>query len=120
MSGFQNRVKRAVILCEGRAIGTADLDLARRADEPLNLRRILAEAEQRHSSRPRPGPGQHLAGGQLLGVSRPLTDLLRPHGRHDEPTGDATAEGRRTYGPAPHAARSATTMQAFAVRYLWG
>ena len=82
---LQNRVKRAVILCEGRAIGTADLDLARRADEPLNLRRILAEAEQAALHRVLGlAQGNISLAAKLLGVSRPrLYDLLRRHGRHD-------------------------------------
>ncbi len=82
---LQNRVKRAVILCEGRAIGTADLDLARRNDEPLNLRRILAEAEQAALHRVLGlAQGNISLAAKLLGVSRPrLYDLLRRHGRHD-------------------------------------
>ncbi len=80
---LQNRIKRAALLCEGRSITAADLDLAGVAPEPLNLRHIVAEAERNALQRVMAQTqGNVSLAAKILGVSRPrLYDLLRRHGR---------------------------------------
>jgi putative PEP-CTERM system response regulator len=79
---LQNRVKRASILREGRSITAADLDLAGVVPEPLNLRRIVANAERDALRRVlAQAHGNVSLAAKLLGVSRPrLYDLLRRYG----------------------------------------
>ena len=84
---LQNRLKRAVIMAEGKRIGRADLDLAFDADADaiLNLRQVRERAEigalRRALAR---SAGNLSKTARLLGVSRPtLYDLLRTHGLRD-------------------------------------
>ncbi len=84
---LQNRLKRAIIMAEGRRIGRADLDLAS-GDEDygvLNLRQVRERAEigalRRALAR---AEGNISKTARLLGISRPtLYDLLRAHGLRD-------------------------------------
>lgn len=80
---LQNRVKRAVVVCEGRKVTREDLGLAPAEDAPaaLNLRRARERAElevvRRALAR---AQGNISRAARLLGVSRPtLYDLLRQH-----------------------------------------
>ncbi len=84
---LQNRLKRSIIMAEGRRIGQAELDLV--ADDEdygvLNLRQVRERAEigalRRALAR---AEGNISKTARLLGVSRPtLYDLLRAHGLRD-------------------------------------
>ncbi len=81
---LENRVKRAVIMADGRLVSAADLDLASPAEDgtlPLNLksareetdRRVIAQALSR-------AEGNISNTAKLLGISRPtLYDLMRQY-----------------------------------------
>ncbi len=82
---LENRVKRAVIMTEGKLIGAADLDLvAPDADEAqvLNLKSARETADRkviRHALARSEGNISNTA--KLLGISRPtLYDLLKQYG----------------------------------------
>jgi len=83
---LENRMKRAVIMAEGKLVSAADLDLApAAADElPLNLRAARESADRsaiRHALARADGNISHTA--KLLGVSRPtLYDLLKSYDLH--------------------------------------
>ncbi len=85
MRELENRVKRAVIMAEGRLLTAADLDLPPEpADEPLpiNLRAVREAADRRAIGRALArADGNISATARLLGVSRPtLYDLIRNYG----------------------------------------
>jgi two-component system NtrC family response regulator len=84
---LQNRLKRAIIMCENRRIGSGDLDLAVDDEDygVLNLRQVRERAEigalRRALAR---SEGNISKTARLLGISRPtLYDLLRTHGLRD-------------------------------------
>jgi len=82
---LENRVKRAVIMAEGKYVSAADLDLeCKGGDEPLNLRAIRESADRkaiRHALARADGNISNTA--KLLGVSRPtLYDLLKSYDLH--------------------------------------
>ena len=82
---LENRVKRAVIMAEGKLVTAADLDLAEGAAEvPLNLRGVREQADRqaiRHALNRADGNISNTA--KLLGVSRPtLYDLLKSYDLH--------------------------------------
>ena len=82
---LENRMKRAVIMAEGKAITAADLDLAGDAPaEPLNLKAVRETADRaaiRHALARAEGNISNTA--KLLGVSRPtLYDLLKSYDLH--------------------------------------
>jgi two-component system NtrC family response regulator len=80
---LENRVKRSVIMSDGKRITPVDLDLAEPEDIPevLNLAQAREEAERREIPRALSRvEGNITRAAKLLGVSRPtLYDLLRHH-----------------------------------------
>ncbi len=81
---LENRVKRAVIMADGKLVTAADLDLAPIDDAPINLRAAREAADRRairHALARADGNISHTA--RLLGVSRPtLYDLLKSYDLH--------------------------------------
>ena len=81
---LENRVKRAVIMADGKAVTAADLDLATPDDAPLNLRAVREAADRqaiRHALARADGNISQTA--RLLGVSRPtLYDLMKAYDLH--------------------------------------
>jgi two-component system NtrC family response regulator len=81
---LENRIKRAVIMADGRSIGSADLDLPNAAgerSEPINLR-AAREVADRHAIRQALSRAENNISGaaKLLGISRPtLYDLLKQY-----------------------------------------
>lgn len=79
---LENRVKRAVIMAEGKRITAADLDLgAAAAGEPLELRQVREAADRRAIAKALAQADGNISGAsRLLGVSRPtLYDLLKTY-----------------------------------------
>ncbi len=78
---LENRVKRAVIMADGRHVTAADLDLAPADAEDVNLRVAREGADRRAIARALArADGNISATAKLLGVSRPtLYDLLRSY-----------------------------------------
>jgi len=83
---LENRVKRAVIMAEGRLIGAADLDFGgTAADEcALNLRTVREIADRKAIRQALARADGNISGAsRLLGVSRPtLYDLLKSYDLH--------------------------------------
>ena len=80
---LENRIKRAVILADGKLVTAADLDLSEPADDqPLNLRTVREQAERRAIGRAIARTEGNISGAaKLLGISRPtLYDLLKGYG----------------------------------------
>ncbi len=84
---LENRLKRAVIMADGKLIGAADLDLTESGDEPeqaLNLKSAREVADRkviRHALARSEGNISSTA--KLLGISRPtLYDLLKQYDLH--------------------------------------
>ncbi len=84
---LENRVKRAVIMADGKLVGAVDLDLSMRADElalSLNLKSAREQADRkaiRHALARSEGNISSTA--KLLGISRPtLYDLLKQYDLH--------------------------------------
>ncbi len=82
---LENRVKRAVIMADGKSVTAADLDLAVAPDDGINLRAAREAADRRairHALARADGNISQTA--RLLGVSRPtLYDLLKSYDLHD-------------------------------------
>jgi two-component system NtrC family response regulator len=81
---LENRIKRAVIMAEGRSIGADDLDLPGTAsDEPdlINLRAAREIADRRAIRQAMSRTDNNISGAaKLLGISRPtLYDLLKQY-----------------------------------------
>jgi len=80
---LENRIKRAVIMCEGPTLSAADLDLVSAEDngKSLDLRAVREEADQRTIRRVLSiTDGNMTQAAKMLGVSRPtLYDLMRQH-----------------------------------------
>ena len=81
---LENRIKRAVIMADGRSIGAADLDLGSAAvDEPqlINLRAAREVADRKAIRHAMSRTDNNISGAaKLLGISRPtLYDLLKQY-----------------------------------------
>ena len=82
---LENRVKRAVIMADGKLVGAADLDLAGRADRrsarAINLRAAREVADRRAIRQALARTENNISGAaKLLGISRPtLYDLLKQY-----------------------------------------
>ncbi|RIA35547.1 two component Fis family sigma54 specific transcriptional regulator [Hephaestia caeni] len=82
---LENRVKRAVIMADGKMVTAADLDLDAAADDaPINLKAARERADRkaiRHALARAEGNISNTA--KLLGISRPtLYDLLKNYDLH--------------------------------------
>ena len=81
---LENRIKRAVIMADGKSITAADLDLSGRADDepqPINLRAAREVADRKAIRQALSRTENNISGAaKLLGVSRPtLYDLLKQY-----------------------------------------
>lgn len=81
---LENRVKRAVIMADGRLVGAGDLDLGGRAEEegdPLNLKSAREKADRKAIRHALARSEGNISGtARLLGISRPtLYDLLKQY-----------------------------------------
>jgi len=83
---LENRIKRAVIMADGKSVTTADLDLPSkaRADEdalPINLRSAREVADRKAIRQAMSRSDNNISGAaKLLGISRPtLYDLLKQY-----------------------------------------
>ena len=82
---LENRMKRAVIMADGKYVSAADLDLGGRDEpEPINLKSVRETADRkaiRHALARAEGNISNTA--KLLGISRPtLYDLLKSYDLH--------------------------------------
>nr|WP_294847762.1 PEP-CTERM-box response regulator transcription factor [uncultured Sphingomonas sp.] len=83
---LENRVKRAVIMCDGKLVGAADLDLpgsksAAAGSLPINLRAAREVADRRAIHQALTRTENNISGAaKLLGISRPtLYDLMKQY-----------------------------------------
>jgi two-component system NtrC family response regulator len=82
---LENRIKRAVIMADGRSVTAADLDLpgavANGCDHPINLRAAREVADRKAIRQALSRTDNNISGAaKLLGVSRPtLYDLLKQY-----------------------------------------
>lgn len=81
---LENRVKRAVIMAEGKLVGAADLDLATgdgSCEEMLNLKAAREQADRRMIRQALARSAGNISStAKLLGISRPtLYDLLKQY-----------------------------------------
>ncbi len=80
---LENRVKRAVIMADGKLVTAADLDLAERVDtdDPINLKSVREAADRKAINRAIARTEGNISGAaKLLGISRPtLYDLLKSY-----------------------------------------
>jgi two-component system NtrC family response regulator len=81
---LENRMKRAVIMADGKMIGPEDLDLESRAEEvlPVNLKAAREQADRRAIRQALARSENNISNtAKLLGISRPtLYDLLKQYG----------------------------------------
>jgi len=81
---LENRIKRAVIMCDARSVGSADLDLPIRSEEgpvAINLRAAREVADRKAIRQAMSRTENNISGAaKLLGISRPtLYDLLKQY-----------------------------------------
>jgi two-component system, NtrC family, response regulator len=83
---LENRIKRAVIMADGRLISAADLDLTasgqEEEDDIINLKAVRDHADQKAIRRAIARTEGNISNAaKLLGISRPtLYDLIKHHG----------------------------------------
>jgi two-component system NtrC family response regulator len=81
---LENRMKRAVIMADGKMIGAEDLDLEQGAEEglPVNLKSAREQADRRAIRQALARSENNISNtAKLLGISRPtLYDLLKQYG----------------------------------------
>ncbi len=81
---LENRLKRAVIMADGKFVSAEDLDLGSADDEglPINLKSAREEADRRTIRKALAKTDNNISGAaKLLGISRPtLYDLLKQYG----------------------------------------
>ncbi len=81
---LENRLKRAVIMADGKLVSAEDLDLAANEAEglPVNLKTAREEADRRAIRKALAQADNNISGAaRLLGISRPtLYDLLKQYG----------------------------------------
>jgi two-component system NtrC family response regulator len=81
---LENRIKRAVIMADGKLVTAEDLDLPADAAEalPVNLKAAREEADRRAIRKALAQADNNISGtARLLGISRPtLYDLLKQYG----------------------------------------
>lgn len=97
---LENRVKRAVVMAEGRLVAPADLGLeAPQGEEalPFNLRQVREQAESRALLRAYQHAGGNISqAAELLGITRPtFYALVRKYGLD---LGQANSAGRKKEG----------------------
>jgi two-component system, NtrC family, response regulator len=78
---MENRVKRAVVMCEDKSIGSADLGLVNSDGVSINLRQVRLQAERSAILKALTMTENNIsAAAKLLGVTRPtLYDLLKKY-----------------------------------------
>ncbi len=78
---LENRIKRAIIMAEGKLLTAADLDLGPATQEAINLRAVREAADRRAiAAALAQADGNISATARLLGVSRPtLYDLIKAY-----------------------------------------
>ncbi len=80
---LENRMKRAVIMADGKLVTAADLDLVEQgaADDPINLKAVREVADRKAIGRAiARTEGNISSAARLLGISRPtLYDLLKSY-----------------------------------------
>ncbi len=79
---MENKIKRGIIMCEGKHISAEDMDLTEHNQElPLNLRQIRQEAEKNAISNALTITDNKIsAAAKLLGITRPtLYDLIKKY-----------------------------------------
>ena len=81
---LENRVKRAVVMADGKLVTAADLELTEPTEVALNLRAIREAADRGAIGRALARTEGNISGAsRLLGVSRPtLYDLLKSYDLH--------------------------------------
>ncbi len=78
---LENRIKRAVIMADGKHVTAADLDLAPAEASPVNLRAAREAADRKAIGRALARADGNISGtARLLGISRPtLYDLMKSY-----------------------------------------
>ncbi|NPU92017.1 MAG: PEP-CTERM-box response regulator transcription factor [Gammaproteobacteria bacterium] len=81
---MENKIKRAVIMCDQRNVGIADLGLPQPDDISLNLRTVRQDAERAAIIRAISMSDSNIsAAAKLLGITRPtLYDLIKKYNIH--------------------------------------
>ncbi|MGE0178785.1 MAG: PEP-CTERM-box response regulator transcription factor [Sphingomonas sp.] len=81
---LENRMKRAVIMAEGKLVSAEDMDLSAPAEDelPVNLKAAREAADRRAIRKALAGAGSNISNAaKLLGISRPtLYDLMKQYG----------------------------------------
>ncbi len=78
---LENRVKRSLVMCDGKYISSTDLGLNEASDIFINLKQVRTDAERKAINQALTiSEGNMAAAAKLLGVTRPtLYDLVKKH-----------------------------------------